>query len=66
MGTTPWDGKRAAVNNPDHAVNHVTWDDAMAFCAKLKAKLCRLCGTRKKAKFQRTYQWHRLLSTCQR
>jgi formylglycine-generating enzyme required for sulfatase activity len=38
MGTTPWDGKRAAVNNPDHAVNHVTWDDAVAFCATLKKK----------------------------
>jgi len=38
MGTMPWEGKRSAVNNPDHAVNHVTWDDAMAFCAKLKAK----------------------------
>jgi hypothetical protein len=38
MGTTPWDGKRSAVNNPDHAINHVTWDDAMAFCAKLREK----------------------------
>jgi len=38
MGTTPWEGKKAVVNNPAHAVNHVTWDDAMAFCAKLKEK----------------------------
>ena len=38
MGTTPWKGKRAARDNPDHAVNHVCWNDAVAFCAKLSAK----------------------------
>jgi formylglycine-generating enzyme required for sulfatase activity len=43
MGTMPWkdkDGKnkRAAVDNPSHAINHVCWDDGMAFCAKLGKK----------------------------
>jgi len=38
MGTTPWDGKRHAKNEPDRAVNYVNWDDAMNFCAKLGEK----------------------------
>jgi formylglycine-generating enzyme required for sulfatase activity len=38
MGTTPWDGKGHAVNNPSHAINHVCWEDGMAFCAKLAEK----------------------------
>jgi len=38
MGSTPWKGKVHAVDNPDHAVNHVNWNDAMAFCAKLAEK----------------------------
>jgi len=38
MGTTPWKDKRAAKDNPDHAANHMCWNDAVAFCAKLGAK----------------------------
>ncbi len=38
MGTTPWKGQRAAKENPDHAANHMCWNDAVAFCAKLAAK----------------------------
>ncbi|MDP6542624.1 MAG: formylglycine-generating enzyme family protein [Phycisphaerae bacterium] len=38
MGTTPWKGQRAAKDNPDHAANHMCWNDAVAFCAKLGAK----------------------------
>ena len=38
MGNTPWDGKRQSKNNPGNAVNHVNWDDAMSFCAKLGEK----------------------------
>jgi len=38
MGSRPWEGKRSTLNDPDNAINHVCWDDAMAFCAKLKEK----------------------------
>jgi formylglycine-generating enzyme required for sulfatase activity len=38
MGTRPWDGKVHAKNNPANAVNHINWDDATEFCAKLKKK----------------------------
>jgi len=38
MGTTPWKGKRAAKDEPDRAVNHVCWNDGVAFCAKLSAR----------------------------
>ncbi|MBL7133412.1 MAG: formylglycine-generating enzyme family protein [Phycisphaerae bacterium] len=38
MGTTPWKGKPHCKDGPDYAVNHVNWNDATAFCAKLGAK----------------------------
>jgi len=38
MGTTPWKGKDHAKNGPSNAVNHVNWNDATAFCAKLGGK----------------------------
>ena len=38
MGSTPWDGKDHAQNGPSNAVNHVNWNDAVGFCAKLGRK----------------------------
>ena len=38
MGATPWKGKGGAKDNPDHAVNHVNWNQVMEFCAKMGGK----------------------------
>ena len=38
VGSTPWDGKVHVKNDPSNAVNHVNWNDAVDFCAKLGPK----------------------------
>ena len=35
MGKGPWEGKAYAKAAGDHAANYISWDDAMAFCAKV-------------------------------
>ena len=38
MGTEPWIGERDVKKGPNYPASYVSWDDAVAFCKKLRRK----------------------------
>jgi formylglycine-generating enzyme len=36
MGTEPWKGKKCVKEGPSYAASYVSWDNAMAYCKKLR------------------------------
>jgi formylglycine-generating enzyme required for sulfatase activity len=38
MGTTPWQGEKYVKEGDNYAATNVSWDDAQAFCQKLREK----------------------------